>query len=185
MDDDGDGGCAICAAGRKPAKSPFPPAPVEPPRPPRIGDRYYRAHGFVSDHGDALNVHVSYDTWVVLSVTTHRMRITRLDGFLQPWEGLPGQEGLDDNSVTLTPTQLADRLEGRDVRVSGHDSVRMYAWPTRELALESLKIRTSRRVLHRQRDLDHVLLLQKHLSTCSDPDAAETAWGTFKMTRRT
>lgn len=167
---------------------PLPPPPVAatPSSPPKVGDIFYRAHGSVFVRGDdELSVHVSYEEFVVLSTTRCMMRIAARRGLLQSWEGLPGQEGLGNDYILLTPEQLADRLEGCETRVSGHNSQVMFAWPTRELALESLKIRTRKRVLHRQRDLDHVLTLQHHLEACSDPDAPGTAWGQFTPTRRT
>lgn len=132
---------------------------------PDVGDILYRANAHVGCTELADNVvTILFKSYLVIKVTKHKMWITS-GGVLQPWEAPPGHGDEANVRWALTEEQFAARLKNS----RGSFSVRvrsarvMFAWPTKELALDSLRARTAFRVMHAQRALDRAKAVEAFL----------------------
>ena len=114
-------------------------------------------------------VHVFFEQWQVVRTTEHKMWLATF-GVVQPWEALPGCA--EENCVELTEAQVMERIRKYGAKVCYRRVRVMFAWPTKELALASLRARTGRRVVHARRELDRALAIERLLTTFSiDKDA--------------
>lgn len=153
---------------------------------PEVGDILYRAHAHVGNTRFAQDVvSVQFDSWQVVRVTRCKMWLAQW-GIVQPWEALPGCMGREpgrnaENCIELTEAQVMDRIRDAGTQVCNRAARVMFAWPTRELALESLRARTGWRVHHARRALERALAVESFLTgktaeEVEPPRLAELNW---------
>lgn len=130
---------------------------------PEVGDVLYRAHALIyttelEDH----SVSAYFERWTVLRTTPCKMWITT-SAFVQPWEALPSRA--HENRITLTDAQVMERIRelANLVRVCNRSARVMFAWPTKDEALHSLRARTDWRVYHARRALERALAVETFL----------------------
>lgn len=137
---------------------------------PAVGDVLYRAHAYVGDTRLAVNVvYVFFERWEVVRTTEHKMWLAA-PGTTQPWEALPGCA--EEGRIELTEAQVMERIRESSVKVCYRRAKVMFAWPTKELALVSLRARTGWRVVHARRELDRALAIQAFIAN-RGPDEVE------------
>lgn len=136
---------------------------------PEVGDILYRAHSHVTHTSLAQDVvSVQFESWQVVRTTRCKMWLA-MSGIIQPWEALPGCMGrvpgrTAENCFELTEAQVMERIRDAGAKVCNRAARVMFAWPTRELALESLRARTGWRVDHARRALERALAVETFLA---------------------
>lgn len=119
---------------------------------PEVGDILWRAESYCWDTEYSRgNVDIVFYAYAVLKVSRCKMWITE-SAAVRP-------------DATLTEPQLAAWYRDMKdfIEVKNRAARVMYAWPTKELALKSLRARTEWRVTHAQRALNRALAVRAYL----------------------